>query len=240
MKLIGITGNKGAGKDTVANMLSYISEGYDYRLYDKNNDYTIKSNILHFGDAVKNICSIIYGIDVNDFYDRDKKDNLWYSIIKKKYYTEEEVLINAYNKINSIAFNNSEAGLLVDTIAYQSYILKNNNSVVKLRTIMQFIGTDVFQKIFSKYIWIDTTFTNIKDKVLNIIADVRFKLEVNRIKVTNGIIIKIKNTSYPSIKTSHISEQEIEDLDCEYIVEWDGNDKLDLFNKLKKIYETVF
>ena len=57
MKIIGIIGNKGAGKDTLGEHLT------------KKNNYTRYS----FGDPVKQICEILFNLDKEQLYG-NKKD----------------------------------------------------------------------------------------------------------------------------------------------------------------------
>lgn len=61
MKLIGITGHAGVGKDTVA---SYI---YDL-------DYTGHSHIFSFADPLKQTCAALFDLDIIDFYESDLKE----------------------------------------------------------------------------------------------------------------------------------------------------------------------
>ena len=64
-RMIGITGHAGAGKNTVAEMLQDIivnsEEGEFYHL-------------LGFADPLKKGCSHLFGIPLDDFYDKDKKE----------------------------------------------------------------------------------------------------------------------------------------------------------------------
>jgi hypothetical protein len=59
LKLIGLHGKAGAGKDTVAD---YLTDTYDahYR--------------IAFADPLKEACSALLGINLIDFYDRDSKE----------------------------------------------------------------------------------------------------------------------------------------------------------------------
>jgi len=109
------------------------------------------------------------------------------------------------------------------------------------RSIMQFLGTEIFRNEISKII------PNIKEnfwtkimeqKILNnnnkhiVIPDVRFSNEVDLIRKFNGIIIQIhRNTG---IIDFHSSETELNKIIPDYIIE--NNDTIDeLYKKLKYI-----
>lgn len=62
--IIGINGIAGAGKDTIANMVALSLE--------KDNGYKVKT--FAFADRLKSASSVVFGIPLESFYDRDKKE----------------------------------------------------------------------------------------------------------------------------------------------------------------------
>jgi hypothetical protein len=64
MKLLGIHGKKRSGKDTVAGMVKARCFG--------------EVQTIAFGDAMKKIASVAYGIPLPLFYDDDKKEQKFY------------------------------------------------------------------------------------------------------------------------------------------------------------------
>lgn len=62
MKVIGIAGQKGSGKDTVARMLI------------ENVRTSVTFQVFHFADHLKACCSLIHGVDPSLFEERDLKD----------------------------------------------------------------------------------------------------------------------------------------------------------------------
>jgi hypothetical protein len=63
MVLIGITGNKGVGKDTVAD---YLVENYDFQKFS-------------FADPIKEVCRELFGFNEEQLYgnDKEEKDEEW-------------------------------------------------------------------------------------------------------------------------------------------------------------------
>ena len=62
-KVIGITGKAGAGKDTVAAIIKAYLHAYGH-----------KAKRYSFADPLKRGCAELFGIPVEEFYDRDLKD----------------------------------------------------------------------------------------------------------------------------------------------------------------------
>ena len=62
MKVIGIAGQKGSGKDTVARMiLEHVKPSTTFQVF-------------HFADHLKKCCSLIHGVDERFFDERELKD----------------------------------------------------------------------------------------------------------------------------------------------------------------------
>ena len=62
--VVGINGVAGAGKDTTANMVRLSLE----------RDHNLKVQTFAFADTLKHAAAIIFGIPLEDFYDRNKKE----------------------------------------------------------------------------------------------------------------------------------------------------------------------
>ena len=83
--IIGIAGAKNSGKDTIANIISYIDDvglskaTYRGWLAKSNVKY---NNIIHFADTLKELVSKIFRIKLDYFYKRDYKDILYYNFLK--------------------------------------------------------------------------------------------------------------------------------------------------------------
>lgn len=236
--LIGITGNKGAGKDIAANMLKYIiqassyykKDGIDYNVYKNiiiNTDYTPK--IHHFADPLKDVISILFNINRSDLDDRDKKDVLFYNI-KNRIYRNASELTNDDILINEFKQNDISRPIMVKHYKY----INQDNVYIRLRALLQFVGTNIFQNVFGKNVWINSIIGNLTG--CDIIADVRFKTEEMAIVEHGGKIISIINSTYNNNNDNHQSEKEISYIQSDWEIIWDGNDKEYLFNQLKEFY----
>lgn len=86
-----------------------------------------------------------------------------------------------------------------------------NNKRLTAREVMQFIGTDVFRHI-KKDVWTSATINkiNIDKPALAIIADCRFPNEVQAIKNSGGLVIKLTRNPFNSTHESEMA------LDPEY------------------------
>lgn len=81
-----------------------------------------------------------------------------------------------------------------------------NNKQLSAREVMQIIGTDIFRRMQTN-VWANATIKKIeKDKKwLALIADCRFPNEVNAIKQSGGIVIKLNRNPYDSYHESEIA-----------------------------------
>ena len=112
--IIGLSGQKGSGKDLTASIIDYIIKknirGANYKdwvLHDVINKEKELKTIVHFADPLKEFISKLFNINIKYFYDRNYKDNKY---IKLAAYTSGKCTItNAFineeeAKIASITF----------------------------------------------------------------------------------------------------------------------------------------
>ena len=204
--IVGIKGTKGSGKDTVADMIRYImaagttQASYDnYIWFTKNRDNEIDVPIIHFADKLKDDLSIIFGISRENFDDTEYKDKMYYhfrtgSFIKK---------IDKTVPVKEITIDDLCMGTLSEwRLQY------NDDCVIKIRTLMQYYGTDIMRNHIGVDVWIRSTINKAiqhRDYYgFAIIADVRFSNEAKAIYDVGGKIIhvirgKLKDTvEHPS------------------------------------------
>lgn len=240
--IIGIAGKRNAGKDTVASMINYIFNiGVSKATY---NEYVVKKNyydinndrIIHFADIIKDILSNIYSIPRKYFDDRKYKDELWYCINSNTFipensrYTDKDIFIVEIDTLKSFSLNT-----IINTN-------KNKNVCIKLRTLMQYFGTNICRNNLDNDIWIKATMNKAVDiaetRKICIIPDVRFTNEAKAIQCNNsslyGGVIKI------NINNCDIIEHESEIIDINYNFEINNNGSLlQLFYKVLEICQTL-
>ena len=262
--LIGICGKMGSGKDTAAKMLGYIIENditeattvaySDYIHYNTakeliKDDSESIINYIAFGDAVKQITSTLFGIDIKYMYDRSGKDELFYSPIRNNYATIEG--LNALNikYIRSVKdFVNYFETIGCDLTNIVNFINRGTDYYFSIRALLQFVGTDLFQSMFTKEIWINIALNKLDEYKCNIITDVRFHLEAYSINYYSsdfskrGNILKIINSSndiYQSLNKGHISELNIDEIEADDAIIWNGSNFNTLFFLLVDYYKSL-
>lgn len=206
--IIGIAGTKGSGKDTVANMINYIfAKGVtnatyaNYVVMAKKTQYTKNDRIIHFADVPKQIVSLMFGIPIDKLNDRKYKDEMFYNLNSGTFLEPMTVALDVI-KDSKYA--------IIDIDYLKSYSLakaiKHNIGkipIIKVRTLLQYIGTEICRKQLFDDIWVKRCISNAVDvaeaRRLCIIADVRFANEANAISnISNdylygGVIVLKRN-----------------------------------------------
>lgn len=206
VSIVGIKGFKGSGKDTVASMISYIlhdgimKANYDtWLLYHKNDFIENDEIIIHFADKLKD--------DIAGFCNIDRK------LLDRQDIKEE----NYYNfKTGIVSTNIKDADCVINTVLeydnLSTLLLLNNNVSIKIRTLLQYYGTNVIRNHFWHEAFIRYTINKAFDirnsKGQCIIADARFDNdECKAIKDCGGMIIRVDRKSSNDNHESHESEQ---------------------------------
>lgn len=241
--IIGIAGTKNSGKDTIASMINYIfavgitkAKYQDWIIKRTIYDNNYKDRIIHFADPLKDVLSIIYNIPREYFNDRKYKDELWYCFETNTFVNNITVSTEKYNiiTINDLHDNNS----LDDELYTYSYI----NNVIKLRTLMQYFGTNICRNKLDNDIWIKCAISKIIDKAevrrLCIVPDVRFANEANALKINvdslYGGVIKVNRNSNDNSKHS----SEIIDFAVDFEIDNNGT-LMQLFYKVLEICQNL-
>lgn len=229
VSIVGIKGFKGSGKDTVASMISYIlhngimKANYDtWLLYHKNGFVENDEIIIHFADKLKD--------DIAAFCDIDRK------LLDRQDIKEE----NYYNfKTGIVSTNIKDADRVINNIGEFNYdnlstlLLLNTNVSIKIRTLLQYYGTNVIRNHFWHNAFVHYTINkafDIRNKLGQcIIADARFDNECNAIKVCGGKIIRVDRRVN---NDNHESEQ-IKICDDDYVIDNIGT-LVGLFYKVLK------
>lgn len=242
--IIGIGGLKNSGKDTVASMINYIfakgvtaANYQDWYLRRMAYDDKYNDRIIHFADSLKDILSIIYNIPRSAFEDRKYKDEYWYCFETNSFIEDKLVHNNGYNII--------DIGILSDNNSIKDILTTYDgiSNIIKLRTLMQYFGTDVCRNKLSDNIWIRSAMGKIVDKAyarrVCIVPDVRFSNEADAIRNTNdfstGKVLLI-NRNINDNNDKHDSEQL--NFTADYVI--DNNSTLfNLFYKVTNVISNI-
>ena len=227
--IVGIKGFKGSGKDTVASMISYILHDgimkatYDtWLLYHKNDFIENDEIIIHFADKLKDDISEFCGIDRKLLDKQEIKENYYYNFktgIVSTNIKDVDYVIN-----NALEFDNLSTLLLLNT-----------NVSIKIRTLLQYYGTNVIRNHFWHKAFINYTMNKAFDirnsKGQCIIADARFENdECEAIKQCGGMIIRVDRKF--NNNDNHESEQ-IKISQDDYVIDNTGT-LVGLFYKVLK------
>lgn len=245
--IIGIAGAKNSGKDTIASMINYIfavgitrATYGDYLIKKVKIDNTNADRVVHFADNMKDAMSIIFGIPRCTFNDRQKKDNAYWDYFNKTFVSFADVI------------RDNDAFVIHDTdeLYYtkplskmiKSAMEEHRHLYIKIRTLMQYFGTDICRYFLDEDIWIRSTMVKVANiaaaRRLCIITDVRFANEASAIECNNdslyGGVIMIKRDSCDNTKHS----SEIMDFTADFEID-NNSTLLILFYKVLEICQKI-
>lgn len=172
------------------------------------------------------------------------KDTISDHLVKNYGYTKR-AFADPIKEVSKILFNFTD-----DQLYGNKKETVDENWNVSPRTVMQYIGTDVFRKDINKIMpginddfWVKSLANKIKDTNDNIvISDVRFQNEVDCIHKLGGIVIKVERSGKDNID-QHISETCIDQIeDYDYLINNSGSLE-ELYRKvdivMKKYYQNL-
>ena len=189
-RFIILAGRKQTGKDTSAHLISEILARqwqYTYPLEFANGRRQI--HIVHFADALKDACAMIFGIDRQDMVTEEGKKKL--TDVKWPLLTHD----------GYVPFGN-----------HSPYTPEPPaGSFMTVREILQFVGTDLFRTQIDPDIWVKSVFRRKygPDDVV-IVADARFPNECLHSKA-NGLLVKLERDTGELSKDMHVSETALDD-----------------------------
>jgi len=226
-KIIGISGRKQAGKNTVAN---YIN-GNILQNLGMVSDFEISN---HGELEIKTMNSI--GTEGWGVFDVTRKD--------EEFLQYAENALFPYVKIYHFA--DPLKAMAIDFFDLNPQHVYGNDKQKNLdtqygmtiREFLQYFGTDVMRKI-KDTIWVDYTIKRIKQEQSNvaIIPDVRFPNEVAAIKQCGGVVIRLNRDVYSSDHPceSALDKENYDWNNFDYIIENNDSSLSDLCDSLKKI-----
>lgn len=245
--IIGIAGAKNSGKDTIASMINYIfavgttrATYGDYLIKKVKIDNTHADRIVHFADNMKDVMSIMFGIPRCVFDDRQKKDNAYWDYFNKTFVSFADVIRDndafVINNANELYYPNPLSEMIKFAIKEHKHLY------IKVRTLMQYFGTDICRTFIDEDIWVCSTMVKIANiaaaRRLCIIPDVRFANEAESIRFVSeplyGGVIKVSRGNNDNYEHS----SEIIDFTVDFEIDNDGT-LIQLFYKVLEICQTL-
>lgn len=245
--IIGIAGAKNSGKDTIASMINYIfavgttrATYGDYLIKKVKIDNTYADRIVHFADNMKDVMSIMFGIPRCVFDDRQKKDNDYLDYFNKTFVSFADVIRDNNAFVIDYTKKPNNETTLADSIKFCIEI--NRNLYIKVRTLMQYFGTDICRTFIDEDIWVRSAIVKIANvaaaRRLCIIPDVRFANEAEAIQSVSeplyGEVIKVNRNNNKSYEHS----SEIIDFTVDFEINNDST-LIQLFYKVLEICQTL-
>lgn len=216
MAIIGISGKIGSGKDIVGKIIQSIIQGDKLEKVAEIviNDYIGSEpiwKIKKFAYPVKQVCSILLNIPVEDFEKPEVKNKL----LEKEW---DRYMIERQFKSagNHFIYKKYYFATLDEA---DSFLDKTCDSAIKLssitiRDLLQQIGTDAMRDIIHPNVWINALMNQYKHVPTNsfsnrqpddlddmpyrfpnwLITDVRFPNELKAILYHNGIVIRVNRS----------------------------------------------
>lgn len=262
--IIGISGKIGSGKDTIGQIIQYLTNPHT----DKGNYKThelgfIESNwqIKKFAYKLKQITALLLGVSVEQLEDREFKEKelgeeWWYWSVydgieyKPQYFPTRE---EAEKRCDEVWGSD-----LYDTMIKQ----------VKLtpRLILQLLGTEAGREIIHPNIWVNALMSEYNKNDVNpikvrqgrltalqafnlsqnnkpkwIITDMRFPNELEAVKKRGGITIRVNRISDEAGQyevKQHPSETALDNHKFDYVIDNSGS-MSSLINKVKEICHEI-
>lgn len=239
--IIAFTGKANSGKDTCGSIIHYINKvgvgKAKYEEWKKLYNSGKLNNSFHFATNVKRCLSIMFGVAVELFDDREYKDKKYYCIEEHRFIDKNQLDTRKYEEIT---IEHLREHTLKDSILNLKCFDKK--AVVTLRTLMQYFATEIGRNQLMENIWIDSTISDVRyyleySNKVAAITDLRFYGEAEAIckQSCNTYIVKV-NRPDKEESFNHISEQG--DFDVDYTIDNTGT-LMALFYKVIKMYQEL-
>lgn len=220
--IIGISGKKQSGKNTLAEILNKISSGHSLTDSEKSFEFweweteKTKYELKSFAHKVKEIVSILTGISLEGLENRSIKE----MELGKEWWVWKLERDGGYSTVLQ-PYENSEN--------------TENFELVKMtpRKLLQLVGTECGRNIIHPSIWINALLSKYnKDFSKWIVTDVRFKNEAEAVKSKGGILIRINRET--GLSDNHPSETDLDEYpEWDFIIDNNGSME-DLTNSAKE------
>jgi hypothetical protein len=201
-RFITLSGRKQVGKDTSARYIQQMLPGRTV-------------HIVHFADALKHACSIIFHIPREDMETETGKQKL-----TDVRWPEDDSMMYA-----------DQGG---NTPPGGAWTPNDTNGFMTVRELLQFVGTDLFRNQMDPDIWVKSVYRKkYRDDAIVVVADCRFPNEAT-FAGERGVLIGIdRDTGLES--DGHVSETALDDYDgYHYHIDNNGS-----FNDLRAQLENI-
>lgn len=213
VRFITIAGQKQVGKDSSARIIqaTLVCDSFSFHLKDGEveirssvvigSDIGSRIHIVHFADALKKACHVIFGIPLEDMETEEGKQKLtkvrWPVDIMPP--QSEDELIPKHHLWQ----------------AWTSYCEEFPNDPIDeefmtVRQVLQFVGTELFRNQLDPDVWLNSIFLKswAEDDIV-IIADARFPNEA-ALGCKNGLLIRVERDT-GLVNDGHKSENALAD-----------------------------
>lgn len=215
-RFITFAGRKQVGKDTSANMIEELVFASDKAINAFPSCRTV-----HFADALKKACNLIFGISLQDMETEDGKQKLTHVRWPVDVSDADE------KRKLWLAWEAYQQEFPLDAHMHEEFMT--------VRQVLQFVGTDLFRSQLDPDIWVNSVFNQPwAPNDLILVADARFPNEA-KIAKERGLLIKIENPRQDKGADTHVSETALDDYnDYDHVI---VNDKSfdDLEEKLRVV-----
>lgn len=254
--LIAISGKIGSGKDTVGEIIRYLTHPQKLSHFEKwGNSFEIGTFLYHksegiesnyiikrFADPLKDIVCILIGCTREELEDHSFKE------------TPLGSQWNKYRVNVSFRHGNDQYFYFDDKQKAEVFAKTNLSFVEKIaltpRKFMQLIGTRCIRDIMHPDAFLNALFAEYKRNLYDrewfnkpphwIITDLRFRNEAEAVQKENGLLIRVnRNSSTKDLnkKSQHISETDLDNYESfDYVIDNDGNLN-ELIDKVKDILD---
>jgi hypothetical protein len=239
-KIIGISGRKQAGKNTVAN---YIT-GYSLLQLKMIQDFYIDKDGSLVVKTVDSDNNSGYGI--LDLLRKDEsfveyaEKNLW-PYIKIYHFADplKEMSVNLFNLDPAYIYGDNDSKNSKTDFEWKNMPSSNKKSGnLTVREFLEYFGTKIVRKIYDKA-WSEFTLKRInkEQSSISIIPDVRFPNEVKAIKDNGGIVIRLTRNIHNSDfeAESALDKDNFDWSNFDYIIENDNISLTELSSKLSEL-----
>jgi hypothetical protein len=218
--IIGISGRMGSGKNTVGDIIEKICLTNEGPVFEQRS----------FAGKLKQIASLLTGIDVEKFEDQEFKK----SLLGDEWGTVKENPLNSIPVFEDVQFNH----------------------LMSVRELLQKLGTEAMRDGLHENVWVNALFADYKAKWVPtgdaieedevslekeypnwIITDMRFPNELEAIELREGVTIRVVRPDMHSLQAmvpTHASETALDDATFDYEIINDGTIE-DLIEKVKEI-----